>query len=51
MTVPLESKETQLGSRDKQTLPSEGTKTRVVVLPYLAWKCKPTAIFGGMNIL
>ena len=45
-----ESKETVLGSCDREASPSAGKKTRVVLLPCLAWKCAPTIISGDVDI-
>ena len=49
-TVPPDSKETKLGSSNKEASPSAGKNTGVVLLSCHAWKCVPTAIFGGVNI-
>ena len=49
-TVPPNSKETKLGSSDQEASPSAGKNTRVDLLPWQAWKCVPTATFGGVGI-
>ena len=43
-----DSKETKLGSSDKET--SAGKNTGVVSVPCRTWKCVPTAVFGGVDI-
>ena len=45
-----DSKETKLGSSDREACPSASKNTRVVLVPYRAWKCVPTAISGGVDI-
>ena len=49
-TVPLDSKETKLGSKEQEASPSAGKNTRIVLVPCHAWKCVPTAIFVGADI-
>ena len=49
-TVPLDSKETELGSSDQETSPSTGKNTGIVLVPYHTWKCVPTAISSGVDI-
>ena len=49
-TVPLDSKETKLGSKEQEASPSAGKNTRIVLVPCHAWKCVPTAIFVGGDI-
>ena len=49
-TVPPDSKETELGSSNQEASPSAGKNTRVVLVPFRAWKCVPTAISGGVDI-
>ena len=49
-TVPPDSKETEIGSSNQEASPSAGKNTGVVLVPYLTWKCVPTAIFGGADI-
>ena len=49
-TVLPDSKETALGSTDQEASPSAGKNTGVILVPCHAWKCVPTAIFGGVNI-
>ena len=44
-------KETKLGSSDQEASPSAGKTTGVVLVPCCAWKCVPTAISGGVDIL
>ena len=48
--MPLDSKETKLGSSDQKAPPSPGKSTRVVLVPCRAWKCVPTAISGRVDI-
>ena len=49
-TVLPDSKETELGSSNQEASPSAGKNTRVVLVPFRAWKCVPTAISGGVDI-
>ena len=49
-TVPLDSKETELGSSDQEVSPSPGKNTRIVLVPYRTSKCLPTAISGCVDI-
>ena len=49
-TVPLDSKETELGSIDQEASPSAGKNTGIVLVSCCAWKCVPTAISGGVDI-
>ena len=49
--VPPDSKETKLGSRDREASPSAGKNTGIVLVPCRAWKCVPSAISGGVDIL
>ena len=49
-TVQHDSKETKLGSSDREACPSAGKNTRVVLVPFRAWKCVPTAISGVVDI-
>ena len=49
-TVPLDSKETELGSSDQEDSRSAGKNTGVVLVPRRAWKCVPTAISGVVDI-
>ena len=49
-TVPPDSKETELGSSDQEASPSAGKNTEVVLVPYCAWKCVPSAISSDMDI-
>ena len=44
------SKETKLGSSNQEVSTSAGKNSRVVLVPYHAWKCVPTAISGGVHI-
>ena len=48
--MPPDSKETELGSSNQEASPSAGKNTRVVLVPFRAWKCVPTAISGGVDI-
>ena len=49
-TVPPNSKETKLENSDQEASPSAGKNTGIVLVPYCAWKCVPTAISCGMDI-
>ena len=49
-TVPPDTKETKLGSSQQESSPSTVKNTTVVLIPCCAWKCVPTAIFGGVDI-
>ena len=49
-TVLPDSKETKLGSSDKEASPLAGKNAWVVLMPHYAWKCVPTTISGGLNI-
>ena len=42
--------ETELGINDQEASPSAGKNTEIVLVPCPAWKCIPTAIFGGVDI-
>ena len=48
--VPPDSKETELESSDQEAPQSAGKNTGIVLVTYLAWKCAPTAISGGVDI-
>ena len=48
--MPTDSKETKLGSGDRETSPSAGKTTRVVLLLSHAWKCIPSVISGVVDI-
>ena len=43
-TVPRDSRETKLGSSDQEANPPAGKNTVIVLVPYCAKKCVPTAI-------
>ena len=43
-------KETKLGSSNQEASASVGKNSRVVLVPYHAWKCVPTAISGVVHI-
>ena len=49
-TMPPNSKETKLENSDQEASPSAGKNTGIVLVPYCAWKCVPTAISCGMDI-
>ena len=49
-TMPPNSKETKLENSDQDASPSAGKNTGIVLVPYCAWKCVPTAISCGMDI-
>ena len=49
-TVPPDSKETKLESKDQEAFPSAVRNTGVVLVPHCSWKCVPTAISSGVNI-
>ena len=46
----LDNKEIKLGSSDQEASPSTGKNNGIVLVPCCAWKCVPTAIFGGVDI-
>ena len=48
-TVP-DSKENELGSSTQQNFVSAHKNSRVVLVPYFAWKHVPTATSGGVDI-
>ena len=48
--MPLDSKETELGSSDREASPSAGKNTGVVSVHGGALKCVATAISGGVDI-
>ena len=48
--VPPDSKETELGSSDQEASPSAGKNTGLVLVPFRAWECVPTAISSGVDI-
>ena len=41
----------ELGSNDQEACPSASKNTRVVLVPCPAWKCVPTAISHGVDVL
>ena len=45
-----DSKETKLGSSNKEASPSAGKNSGIVLVPCCAWKFGPTAISGDVNI-
>ena len=47
-TVPLDSKETELGSSNQEFSPSAGKNTGVVFVP--SWRMEVEAISGGVDI-
>ena len=49
-TVPLDNKETELGSSDQEDSPSAGKITGVVSVPCHEWKCVPTVNSGGVDV-
>ena len=49
-TVPSDSKETKLGSRDQEVSSLAGKNTGIVLVLCRTWKCVPTAISGGVGI-
>ena len=49
-TMPPNSKETKLENSDQEASPAAGKNTGIVLVPYCAWKCVPTAISCGMDI-
>ena len=49
--MPPDSRETELGSSNQEASSSAGENTRIVLASCCAWKCIPTAIFGGVDIL
>ena len=44
-----DGKETELGSSNQEASASVGKSSRVVLVPYHAWKCVPTAISDGVH--
>ena len=50
-TAPFDSKEIKLGSSNQETTPSTGKNIRIVLLPFHAWKCFLSGIFGCVDIL
>ena len=48
-TVPHDGKETKLGNSDQEASLSAGKNTGIVLVPYRAWKCVPTAISSGVE--
>ena len=48
--MPPNSKESKLGSNDREASPSAGKNTVMVLLPCRAWKCLPTAVSGGVDV-
>ena len=48
--MPPNSKETKLENSDQEASPSAGKNMGIVLVPYCAWKCVPTAISCGMDI-
>ena len=49
-TVLPDSKDTKLGSSNQEVSPKASKNTGVVLVPFCAWKCVPTAISGGVDI-
>ena len=49
-TVPPDSRETKLGSKDHEVHSSADKKSRVVLMSCHAWKCVLTAISVGVVI-
>ena len=49
-TVLSDSKETELGSSDKEATPSARKNTKILLVPCHKWKCVHTAISGGVDI-
>ena len=49
-TVPIDSKETKLGSSKQEASPLANKNTVIVLVPCCTWKCVPTAISGGVDI-
>ena len=50
-SVLLDSKETQIVSRNQEACPSVGKCTVVVLEPCCAWKCVPTTISSCVDVL
>ena len=48
--MPLDSKETELGSSDQEASPSASKSTGIVLVQYRASKYVPAAISGGVDI-
>ena len=49
-TVPPGIKNTEFGSSNQEASPSTGKNTGVVLVPFCAWKCVPTASYDVANI-
>ena len=49
-TMPLDSKETELGSHNQEASPSAGKITEVVLVPCCTRKCVPTAVSVHVDI-
>ena len=50
-TVPPDCKETNLGSRNQEATLSADKNIWIVLVSCYSWKCIPTAISGGVDIL
>ena len=48
--VPLDSKESGLGSSDQEASPSAGKNIVIVFVSYCAWTCVPITIFSAEDI-
>ena len=49
-TLLSDSKEIKLGSSSQEASPSVDKNNGIVLVPFCAWKCVPTAISGGVDI-
>ena len=50
-TMLPDSRESELGSNDQEACPSASKNTRLVLVSCPAWKCVPTAISHGVDVL
>ena len=50
-TVPPDSKEIELGSSNQEASLPTGKNTRLVLMSCHTWRCVPTAISGGVDVL
>ena len=48
--MPLDGKETELGSRNEESSPLASKNTGIVLVPCCAWMCVLTAISSGVDI-
>ena len=48
--MPLDSKETKLGSSNQEASPPAGNNTEIVLVPCYTWECVSIAISGDVDI-